>query len=90
VLAQGGALSVVIAADGATGGTLTIPASVTGGSALNTSMTGTALRSGNTVRFQQTADTFVRDLTWTVGRSTLQVNDQALGGARFTIALSRP
>lgn len=89
VLAQGGTLSLVIAADNSTSGTLAVPASAAGGAALTASMAGTAVRTGNTVRFQQSADTFMRDLTWTVSGNTLQVNDQAAGSARFTITLTR-
>ena len=89
VLAQGGTLSLVIASNSSTSGTLSLPASVTGGAALTASMAGTAVRSGNSVQFQQSADTFVRDLTWTVSGTALQVNDQAAGSARFTITLNR-
>ncbi len=89
-LSQGAVLSVVIAANNATTGTLTLPASVTGDVALTASMAGTAVRTGANVAFQQSADTFVRDLTWTLGATTLAVTDQTAGGARFTIVLTRP
>ena len=78
-----------LGADNATSGSLTVPGSVSGGTALTASMAGTAFRTGNTVRFQQSADTFVRDLVWTVSDNALTVADQAAGSARFTITLSR-
>lgn len=89
VLAQGGALTVVIEADNRTIGTLRVPASLAGGSDFAANMGGTARRTGNTVRFEQSADSFVRDLAWTVSGNTLQVTDQAAGAARFTITLTR-
>lgn len=90
VLAAGGALTVEIAADNALSGTLAVPAAVTGGSALTASMAGRAARTGNTVRFEQTADTFVRDLRWTVDGNTLSARSQAAGSGTFTITLTRP
>lgn len=91
VLTQGGALSLTITSTNATSGVLTLPASVTGDAALTESMAGTASRVGNTVRFQQSADTFVRDLVWTVNGNTLQANNQVVGGtASFAIVLTRP
>ena len=89
VLAEGGSLSVTIASNNAATGTLFIPASATGGQDLTASMSGTVVRSGNTIELQQAADTFVRDLTWTVGATTLAVVNQTAGGASFTITLTR-
>lgn len=89
VLPQGGALTLTINADRSTTGSLTVPASVTGGQPLTASMAGTATQTGATLRVQQTADTFVRDLTWTVTANALTVTDQQAGGARFTITLAR-
>lgn len=89
VLPQGGALTLTINADRSTTGSLNLPASVTGGSPLTASMAGTAVQTGATLRVQQAADTFVRDLTWTVTANALTVTDQQAGGARFTITLAR-
>ncbi|QJR37642.1 hypothetical protein [Gemmatimonas groenlandica] len=88
-LAQGGSMTVVINDNRSTGGSLTLPAVVTGGAALTASLAGTAVQTGGTIRFQHSADTFVRDLTFTVGAGVLTVTDQAAGSARFTIRLSR-
>src|SRR5688572_11443247 len=62
VLAAGGSLSIIVSANNSTSGSLTIPASFTGGSAITESMAGTATVSGSSVEFNQAADTFVRDL----------------------------
>jgi hypothetical protein len=72
VLALGGAMSITIAANNATSGTLTIPGSLIGGSDLSLSMAGTAVRTGNTVEFDQAADSFVRDVAFTLAGNTMQ------------------
>ena len=89
VLAAGGSLTITIAANNTTTGNLSIPASINGGTALSASMEGTATVAGTHVEFQQNADTFVRDLTWTFGNNTLSVNNQTAGAAAHTITLTR-
>ena len=89
VLAAGGSLSITIAANGHTTGSLQVPSSVTGGPELVASMEGTADIGGLTVTFEQTADTFVRDLSWSRIEGTLVVTEQTVGGATYTITLSR-
>ena len=89
VLAAGGTLSITIGGDNATSGTLSIPASLNGGTPFTASMAGTATTSGDDVRFSQTADTFVRDLTWTRTATGLRVTNQTAGSASFTITLTR-
>ena len=66
VLAEGGDLTVTIASNNSTTGTLTVPGSLTGGGDQSFSMNGTAILTGNTVRFEQSADTFVRDMTFQI------------------------
>ena len=39
--------------------------------------------------FAQAADTFVRDLTWSVGTNTLSATNQRAGAGVFTITLTR-
>lgn len=89
VLAQGGSLTITIGANNTTTGSLTLPAVVTGDVALQENMAGTAERNGNGVTFEQTADTFVRDLNWTVINNTIAVTNQSVGGATWTIVLAR-
>jgi hypothetical protein len=89
VLAAGGTLSITIDQGNATSGTLSIPASLNGGTAFTASMAGTATITGGNVRFTQSADTFVRDLTWTRTDAGLRVSNQTAGSASFTITLTR-
>ena len=87
VLAAGGTLSITVASDHSTTGSLSIPASLNGGTPFIADMAGTATLSGSSVHFQQSADSFVKDLTWTLG-TNLTVN-QTIGGATYTITLTR-
>jgi hypothetical protein len=89
ILAAGGSLTIAIAADNSTGGSLFIPASAAGGTAFIADMAGTASFSGSTVTFTQGADTFVRDLTFTVVGSTLQVTNQIVSGTTYNITLTK-
>lgn len=88
VLAAGGTFTIDVALDGATTGQLVIPPSV-GGSIVVQSMAGTATLTGTTVRFQQSADTFVRDAAWTYGGNTLSIAGQQIGSGSFTVTLTR-
>lgn len=92
VLAAGGNLSITITSTNVTSGSLNVPASVNGGTAFSASMAGTAsLNGGETeVTFTQSADTFVRDLTWQrVGNNSLRVSNQVAGSASFTVTLTK-
>lgn len=89
VLQEGGSLVITIGGANATSGSLALPASVTGTVASQTSMAGTAARNGNGVTFDQSADTFVRDLNWTFANNSLSVTNQSVGGATYTIVLTR-
>jgi hypothetical protein len=89
VLRQGGTLTIVVATDNATSGSLALPPSVTGSGALVVDMVGRATQTESTVRFSQAADTFVRDLTWTVGSASLEVSNQLVNGVRYSIVLMR-
>ena len=89
VLAQGGSISLTIAENKATTGSVFEPASANGGTALQASLAGTAIQAGTKVNFSQTADTFVRDLNWIVVGNTLQVTNQAGLDATYTIVLTR-
>jgi hypothetical protein len=87
VLDAGGILTIVIDADNKTSGSLTVPASVSGGLIVN--MTGTVTVTGSNVKFVQTTDSFIRDLTWTRTPNTLIVIDETAEGSRYTITLTR-
>jgi hypothetical protein len=90
VLAQGGTLGVNVANNFVTAGTLIVPASLNGGGATFTaSMAGSAVRTESTVRLTQSADTFVRNLTFTLSEDALEAIDQTVGGATYRIVLTR-
>jgi len=89
LLQAGSSLSISIDAENRTIGSLIIPAGVGGVGPLSASMVGTARVTSTTVEFDQAADTFVRDLTWTRGNMTLTVSSQTVGGATWNIVLSR-
>jgi len=89
VLQQGGSLVITIGGGDATTGLLTLPSVVTGTVASQASMAGTAVRDGSGVTFGQSADTFVRSLNWTFASNTLSVTNQSVGGATYTIVLTR-
>jgi hypothetical protein len=73
VLALGGSMDLVLTSQGTTTGTLVVPAEFTedGVDEDVIGLEGTFTRTGNTLRFQQEGDSFVRDVVWIVGSGTL-------------------
>ncbi len=67
-LDEGGSLSITLAANGTTTGTLFLPGAGEAGEDINASMAGTWAydEDTNALTFDQAADTYVRDATWTV------------------------
>jgi len=63
VLALGGSLTLTLGTDGSLAGLMHIPAAA--GGPLDADMVGTYTLSGSSLTFDQSADTFVRDATWT-------------------------
>ena len=88
VLAAGGGLTITLNADGTTAGSLFVPASLNEGEDFNASMVGTFTMVNETITFTQDADTFVRDLTWTVDGSELR-GTGTFSGVTITVILSR-
>ena len=92
VLGAGGTLGLNIVPVDSTflaTGTVILPASVTGGAALIASLAGPAVRTGNTVRLTPTADSFVRDLVFTLVENRLEAVNQVVGGTRYDVILTR-
>jgi len=90
VRAAGGSLLLVITKDNRVTGALRIPASIAGTATdFVEQMDGTVEYSTELAKFNQTADTFVRDLVWQIGDRQLSVTNQTAGAAQFTIVLSR-
>ena len=88
-LALGGTLGINVANNLVTAGTLLMPPGLTGGATVVASMAGTAMVTGSTVRFAQSADTFVRDLTFTLVGTQLQALNQVVAGTRYDLILTR-
>jgi hypothetical protein len=89
LLQAGATLSITIDVENVTTGSLDVPAGVAGAEAFSASMAGTAIVTETTVRFDQPADTFVRDLVWSRGELTLFVTNQSAGSTAWTITLSK-
>jgi hypothetical protein len=71
LLALGADVTAVLAPDGTTTGHLSVPGGGEGGEDVEADLTGTWTLSGTTVTFNQTADTFIRDVEFTAGENTL-------------------
>jgi hypothetical protein len=70
ILAAGGSITLTIAGDLSTTGSLKLPANVQGGPT-TVSLLGSAALIGNEVTLNLVADTFMRDATWTFEGSAL-------------------
>jgi hypothetical protein len=88
VLLAGGSLSITLSGNGTTTGRLFIPASLNGGTPFDVSMDGTYAESNGAIMFNQTADTFVRDVTFTHSGSTL-VGSRTVSGSTISLVLAK-
>jgi hypothetical protein len=71
LLLAGASVDATLAPDGTTSGRLFVPDGEEDGSDLDEDLTGTWTLSGQTVTFNQTADTFIGEAEFTAGRNTL-------------------
>jgi len=88
VLDAGGSFTITLTSQGTTTGRLFIPASVTGEGDFDSDLTGTWTQSGSTIQFDHAADTFVRDMPFTIQGATL-VGDRTFGDVRIRVTLTR-
>jgi len=88
VLAAGGSLTIVLTPQGTTTGRLFIPGAVTGEGDFDLDLTGTYTQNDGIVEFSHTADTFVRDMPFTVRGATL-VGDRTFADIRIRVTLTR-
>lgn len=89
-LSLGVRLTLTLTAPSTVAGTMTIPAAVSeSGRAEVENLAGTFTRTGDIIRFNQTADTFVRDLPFTVSGNTLSATNATSGTAVYTVVLTR-
>ena len=86
-----GTLTITLAADGTTTGHLHLDP-FNGKSAVDADMAGTWTQSGNTITFDQAADTFVRNMTFAIDQINDNVwslvADDVYAGTRFNVTLA--
>ncbi len=90
-LLAGSTLTMVLNSNGTTTGHLHVVASGNN-PALDADMAGTWLRSGTTVTFDQSADTFVRDMNFTLSSTGTKwelTGDSSFGGTRIQVTLTQ-
>lgn len=88
-LAEGAFLDITLAEDGATSGTLGIPAGLSdSGDEERYSLVGTWTVNGPTVEFDQEADTFVRDMSFEVVSNRLE-GEETFGDETVQAVLTR-
>ena len=90
VLAAGGSLTITFNADGTTSGSLFVPAASfdSDGSDFTADMAGTFALASDSITLTQAADSFVRDLTWTVDGNRIN-GAGTFSGVTITVVLSR-
>ena len=88
ILLANGSLTISFDRNGRTAGSLVLPAGVPGGPA-TLPMTGTATISGLTVEFNQTANSFVNQVTWNRIEGTIQIANTRVGAAVYDVTLAR-
>jgi hypothetical protein len=88
VLEAGGSFTITLTSQGTTTGRVFVPASVTGEGDFDADLAGTWTQSGSTIDFDHEADTFVRDMLFTLQGSTL-VGDRTFSGVRVQVTLAR-
>jgi len=89
-LAEGTSVSVFLAQNGTTSGTLFVPEGNDDGTDLTASLAGTWTLNGNTVEFDHAADTFIRDMPFTVQGNNRLVGDHTFfGDTRIQITLTK-
>ena len=90
VLAAGGSLTITFNAGGTTSGSLFVPAGSfdSGGMDFTADMAGTFILANEAITLTQAADSFVRDLTWTVDGNQIDGTGTFLG-VTINVVLSR-
>ena len=86
LLQEGGAIVLTLAADNTTSGEAVIPPASGSGEPTVQDLTGTWSLSGSTVSLSLTADTFLRDVSLTVGPDRLS-GDRDFSGVRVRVVL---
>lgn len=87
-LAEGATLSLILRQGPRVNGTLFMPASITGGADLTADMAGNWTKSGDTIRFNQVAQTFVSEVPWILTPEMLTTED-SVDGSFYEVELTR-
>lgn len=87
VIAAGGHITLTIANDFSTGGSLSIPETVEGGP-VSVSLLGNVAQQGDQITLNTVADTFLRDITFTFSGGTLS-GTGTFSGATVVVTLSK-
>jgi hypothetical protein len=89
VLAKGGSMTLTVAADNALTGLLSLPAGVVTPNAATADMAGVLVQKADgNYRFDQVANTFIKDLTWQQFTDAF-VSTSYIGGVQFQITLRK-
>lgn len=88
VLDAGGSLELTIAEDSSTSGLLKLPAVVTGNEAMVVNMAGRAIIRGDSLRFEQSASSFVRSMYWRLSGNELRY-EKTEDGIALSVVLTR-
>jgi hypothetical protein len=83
LLLAGAIVDATLAPDGTTTGRLFLPGGAEDGSDLDEDLTGTWTLTGDTVTFNQTAETFITDVEFIAGRNTLTAEGTFSGVSLF-------
>ena len=87
-VAAGATWTMSLAPNGTTTGHLFIPGAGAGGADFNADMAGTWTLSGNSIQFDQAADSFVRDMPFLAVENRL-TGDHTFGDTRVRLALAK-
>jgi hypothetical protein len=71
LLSQGSAITLTLLTDGTTTGHMFVPGALTGGADFDEDLDGTWTQTGDVVRLQHSADTFLRDIDLVVSANKL-------------------
>ena len=87
-LSEGAWITITLRADGTTLGHIFAPAGGEGGADLDEDLSGTWQLTGTTVSFVQSADTFIRDMSFTASGHRLSATE-TFSGVTITLVLEK-
>jgi hypothetical protein len=88
ILADGGLITVILNADGTTAGRIFVPGGGEGGGDFDEDLAGTWTLAGTMVTLDHTADTFLRDMAFTVSGNRL-LGEDTFGDVTITVVLAK-